>query len=106
MSGDGLQPRDYPVESRSLAEAMGCKHLSVMSLVAKYGSELRQFGSLTIETDLPTGPGRPSKHALLNTNQCFLLLSMARNTPKVVDLKARMVQAMGTARRSVGGAFS
>ena len=96
--------KDIPrIDSRILAESLGNKHKAIMSLVDKYQAELKRLGHLTFQMsdgDRKQGGGKAERVALLNEDQAFFLLSLSRNTARVVELKGRMVQAFSTARRN------
>lgn len=96
--------KDIPrIDSRILAESLGNKHKAIMSLVDKYQAELKRLGHLTFQMSdgaRKQGGGKAERVALLNEDQAFFLLSLSRNTARVVELKGRMVQAFSTARRN------
>lgn len=96
--------KDIPrIDSRILAESLGNKHKAIMSLVDKYQAELKRLGHLTFQMSdgaRKQGGGKAERVALLNEDQAFFLLSLSRNTARVVELKGRMVQAFSAARRN------
>ncbi|WP_063899833.1 Rha family transcriptional regulator [Burkholderia ubonensis] len=91
------------VDSRMLAQHLGNSPKHVRELIEKHSTHFERFGVLQFETAKPvpgsTG-GRPERFALLSENQCYFLLSLSQNTERVVDLKARLVQAFADARRN------
>ncbi|MFJ1253826.1 phage antirepressor KilAC domain-containing protein [Cupriavidus sp. CuC1] len=92
---------DPRVDSRILAAHMGNEHKHVRELIEKYRSHFERFGVLLFETAKPlpgTAGGRPERFALLNEDQAYFQLTLVRNTPLVVDLKARLVLAFREAR--------
>ncbi|MBH1477329.1 Rha family transcriptional regulator [Bacillus velezensis] len=97
-AGDG--PR---VDSRAIAEHLGTDHRSSFRLITRYVEGFKQLGLLRFEIAKPlegSVGGRPQSYAQLNEDQCYFLLSLSRNTQRVVDLKVRLVQAFGDARRA------
>lgn len=95
--------REPRADSREIAERLGTGHRSAYRLIARYFGKFKQFGEMRFEIAKPeigSAGGRPQSYALLNEDQCYFLLSLSRNTAKVVDLKANLVQAFGEARRA------
>ncbi len=87
------------VDSRDLAKALGNKHKSTISQIERYSDELKSFGVLAFEIAKPTtAGGRPERYALLNEDQAIFLLTLARNSSRVVPLKISLVVAFGEAR--------
>lgn len=98
LLGNLDEPR---VDSRLIAKKLGNRHRNTIELVGRYKEHLQSFGVVLFKTEKPAGPagGRPERYALLNENQAFFLLTLSRNTPRVVELKRRLVQAFSEARR-------
>lgn len=95
--------REPRADSREIAERLGTGHRSAYRLITRYAGKFKQFGDMRFEIAKPesgSAGGRPQSYALLNEDQCYFLLSLSRNTAKVVDLKANLVQAFGEARRA------
>lgn len=85
------------VDSRLIAEQLGLQHESVLKLVSLYASDFEQFGKLRFQIGA-SGAGQKTKSALLNEDQCYLLLAFSRNTAKVRALKVNLVTAFREAR--------
>ncbi|MFT8276590.1 Rha family transcriptional regulator [Kerstersia gyiorum] len=95
--------KDEPrIDSRTLAQHLGNKHQNVRELLVDYADDFRQFGILRFETGASPGSktGQKEKYALLNEDQCYLLLTYSRNTAKVRALKVRLVKAFREARQA------
>lgn len=93
------------VDSRLLAEKLQNQHRQVLDLVDRYIEQFQRFGHITFETHVvprPQGGGSPERYCLLNENQSYFLLSLARNTEHVVELKANLVAAFSKARQPQG----
>lgn len=86
------------VDSRLLAQHLGVKHQSTFELVKQYSADLEVLGLLRFETGKANG-GRPEKFALLNEDQCYLLLAHTRSK-KAAKLKLNLVLAFREARRA------
>lgn len=94
--------KDEPrVDSRLLAEQLGNKPKNSMALIERYLAKFEEFGVAPFQTEKPlagTAGGRPERFALLNEDQAFFLLSLSRNTDRVVELKASLIMAFREAR--------
>lgn len=89
------------VDSRLLAEQLGNQRKNSMSLIERYSEKFEEFGLLAFETEArPVGQhgGGDVRFALLNEDQAFFLLSLSRNTDRVVELKASLIMAFREAR--------
>ncbi|WP_439854036.1 Rha family transcriptional regulator [Pseudomonas yamanorum] len=94
----GEEPR---VDSRQLAEQLGNQHKNALALIERYLAKFEEFGVVPFQTEKPlagTAGGRPERLALLNEDQAFFLLSLSRNTARVVELKASLIMAFREAR--------
>ncbi len=68
----------------------------------RYRKEFERLGRVGFQIQpFQTSGGQQTREvALLNEDQCYFLLSLSRNTQRVVDLKVRLVQAFSEARRA------
>lgn len=84
-------------DSRLIAQALGNQHKATAQLIERYAEQLKDFGKLPFEMEaLPSG--QTARYYLLNEDQSFFLLTLSRNTPRVVALKANLVKAFREAR--------
>lgn len=84
-------------DSRLIAQALGNQHKATAQLIERYADQLKEFGKLPFEMEaLPSG--QTARYYLLNEDQSFFLLTLSRNTPRVVALKANLVTAFKEAR--------
>ncbi|QKQ46799.1 Rha family transcriptional regulator [Achromobacter denitrificans] len=92
--------RGEPVaDTRVLAGQLGIQHRSVFKLVRDYESNFAELGKVRFEISPSDGStGQEQKHALLNEDQSYLLLTFSRNTAKVRQLKVNLVKAFKQAR--------
>lgn len=92
------------VDSRVLAEKLQNQHRNVIELIEKYSEQFSRFGVVPFETEKPSSKagGRPERFVLLNEDQSYFLLSLAKNTDHVVELKANLVAAFSKARKPQG----
>ena len=89
------------VDSRLLAAHLHNQHRPVMALIDKYGQNFAGLGKVLFQKAPVVGSrtGQIERFAMLNEDQAFFLLSLSRNTARVVDLKAKLVTAFREARR-------
>lgn len=89
------------VDSRLIAQHLEVTHKHTFEMIKNYLEDFEQFGILRFQTEEINGRGQPEKYALLNEDQCYLLLSYSRNTKRVRDLKINLVKAFREARQSI-----
>lgn len=88
---------EFRVSHRVVAEQTDNQEVAISNLINKYISEFKEFGIVhfknekTTNTDL--GNGRPSKTYYLNEQQATFLMTLLRNSPKVVAFKKALVKA-------------
>lgn len=90
------------VDSRIIADNIGIKHKNCIELINKYDAKFRKFGHLPFQTELGyrvQGGGNSAKFVLLNEDQALFMLSLSRNTDRVVELKLKLIKAFSEARR-------
>lgn len=91
------------VDSRLLAKQLHNQHKAVVALLDRYAVKFKAFGHLPFKKEVGErrqGGGKAERYALLNEDQAFYLLSLSRNSARVVELKARLITAFGEARRA------
>lgn len=92
---------DPRADSRDMAVRLRNKHKNVVGLITKYLDKFKRLGVVPFKTEKPlegsTG-GRPESFALLNEDQCYYLLSLARNSKHVAELKLQLVMAFRASR--------
>jgi len=89
------------VDSVEIAKHLGVAHKATIQLVRRYAQDFSELGSLPFEmAPFETRGGEQSREvAMMNEDQCYLLLAYSRNTAKVRGLKLALVKAFGDARR-------
>ena len=88
------------IDSRLLAKHLDANHQSLFELAKDHEADFEQLGTLRFQTGEIKGRGRPEKFAMLNEDQCYLLLTYTRNTKRTRQLKVKLVKAFGEARRA------
>lgn len=89
------------VDSRLLADQLANKHKSTIELIDRYSDKFKQFGHLPFQTEVGAraqGGGKAERFAILNEDQAYFLLSLSRNTDRVVELKSCLILAFREAR--------
>lgn len=82
-----------------IAKGTQYEHRAVLKLIKSHKERLLKFGDLNsaLEVRNPAG-GRVTTYFILNEAQATLLLTMMKNTPKVLDFKVALVDAFFQAR--------
>ena len=87
------------MDSRLLAEHLGTTHKHTLAQLEKYRDQLGKL-RFKKEASPNSRTGQTLKFALLTEDQALGLLTLARNTKRVVELKFKLVHAFGVARRN------
>ncbi len=88
---------EFRVSHRVVAEQTDNQERNVLDFITRHKNHFEEFGVLrfkngkTTNTDL--GNGRPSKTYYLNEQQATFLMTLLRNSPKVVIFKKALVKA-------------
>lgn len=91
---------DIFTDSMVIAEGTGNQHKNVKELIQKYESDMKDFGTLSVLNGESTG-GRPSEFFLLNEEQATFLMTLLRNSKKVVAFKKELVRQFFEMRRLI-----
>jgi phage regulator Rha-like protein len=93
------QDNTLVVDSRLIALDLGVEHESVMRLIYKHQAKLEaKFGILRFQIGEIIGRGQPEKFAWLNEGQSTVLMTLSRNTDRVVELKFDLVEKFELAK--------
>ena len=88
-----------------IADSLDKRHTDVLALTHKYEAELKTFGVVPFKTELQTrgnrGGSQEAECAYLNEQQATLLISMMRNSPKVIAFKIALVKAFYEMRQAL-----
>jgi len=89
------------IDTRILADNLGSRHRSVINLIKTHKSDFETFGKVRFQIASSTASktGQAVRFALLNEDQCYLLLTYSRNNERTRVLKVKLVTAFATARR-------
>lgn len=88
--------------TRIIADGCGIEHHAAMKLVKKYENDLNSLGSTSgFEIRKFKTAGRPGEEALLDEEQTTFLITLMRNSPKVVKFKKELTKAFFQQRRII-----
>ncbi len=88
------------IDSRTISASLGVKHKNTFALILNFKTDFEQLGKVRFKTEaLPSG--QSGKFAMLNEDQCYLLLTYSRNSKHVRTLKIQLVKAFSEARRAL-----
>ena len=85
-----------------MAQHRGNQHRHVIALIEKYADKFRGLSQLLFKNavgERQQGGGNPERFTLLTEDQAYFLLSLSRNSERVVNLKLKLIQAFSEARR-------
>jgi len=91
------------VDSRLIAEELGIEHKNFLATIRKYESDLMEFGRVALEkAPIETAGGvQISTFCYLNEDQATFVMTLSRNTEKVVNCKKRLVEAFSKAKKVI-----
>jgi phage regulator Rha-like protein len=94
------------VDSRIIAEQLGIEHKSLLKLVRKHQAKIEaKFGKVRFEIsdiEMPNGGTRQEvAFAWLNEGQITALMTLCRNTDRVVDLKFDLVEKFSAQKKQL-----
>jgi phage regulator Rha-like protein len=89
------------VSSLLLAENLGITHAAILKTIDKHFEILKSHGQLRFEIGVISkkGAGQKTRTALLNESQSYFVLTLSKNTNRVVELKSNLVKAFDRFRR-------
>lgn len=87
-------------DSLAIAQGTENQHHAVRELIKKYKSDIEDFGTLLITNEESTG-GRPLELFLLNEEQATFVMTLLRNSKKVVAFKKELVRQFYAMRQYI-----
>ena len=82
--------------SEVISTALNKEHKDVLALAKKYEAGLNEFGPSSFKTkmvNIGSGAQRDKEIALLNEQQAYFLITLMRNSEKVIRFKIALVKA-------------
>ena len=86
-----VKRNDVFTDSLVITKETGNQHINVKELIANYEKEFRELGTLSVLNRESSG-GRPEQYYELNEPQASFLLTLMRNSKKVVAFKLALVK--------------
>ena len=105
MSSLSVQEKDgvLVVDSRLVADSLLIKHKNFLATIEKYLSQIESsFGAVAFQTrEFKTKQGNYSteRYAYLTEEQSMFLMTLSRNTERVVQCKIQLVKAFSEAKK-------
>ena len=98
-----IEENNVCTTSFAIAEGTGNQHKNVLAMIRKHRSHLNDINPLAFKTlmgkPLPQGGySRPTEVAMLSEQQATFLMTLLRNSPRVVQFKFDLVDAFFKAR--------
>lgn len=103
-----VQKGEPTTTTLQIALGLHLTHKSVIQLVRTYLHDIQEFGRIRFETsnsafEMPNSErestrGRYTRYAVLNEQQAYFLMTLMRNSPRVIDFKKALVKAFFEAR--------
>ena len=90
--------------SLAIADGTNNEHRSILQLINRHIKRFEKFGAVSYNSAFQmrnskrSQQGRPTRIAVLNEAQATLLMTMMKNTPRVLDFKVSLVDAFFKAR--------
>lgn len=94
-----------------IALGLGIQHATVIKLVRTYLPDFQEFGRVKFENSYDSkglvnsgfeirnsNQGRHTRYAVLNEQQATFLMTLMRNSPRVIDFKKALVKSFFEAR--------
>ena len=101
-----LQNNQLVTTSLVIAERLDIQHKNILHNIDKFSKELQTINPLAFETrkgePLPQGGySKSTRYALLTEEQAAFVITLSRNTPKVVEFKLALTKAFFEAREAL-----
>ncbi|MFT4088286.1 MAG: Rha family transcriptional regulator [Gordonia sp. (in: high G+C Gram-positive bacteria)] len=81
-----------------IAEHTAVQHKNILSLIREHSADFEEFGTVTFETRVAGQSPNPTKYAILNEDQAYLLITYLRNSQIVRAFKKRLIHAFSALR--------
>lgn len=83
---------DAFTDSKVIAEGTGVAHRKLKNTIKKHHKTIEKFGKLSAPYEAESTGGRREQYYILNEPQAAFLITLLKNTDKVVDFKAELVR--------------
>ena len=96
-----LRRNDAFTDSLVSAEGTGVEHRKLKNAIRKYQEQMEGFGKLSAPCKTESTGGRRTEYYLLNESQATFLITLLKNTDKVVMFKAELVRQFYEMRKFI-----
>lgn len=96
-----LRRNDAFTDSMVISEGTGVEHRKLKQSIRKYQAQLESFGKLSAPCQAESTGGRKTEYYLLNESQATFLITLLKNTEKVVLFKAELVRQFYEMRKFI-----
>lgn len=96
------------VDSRLIAQDLGIKHKNLFQNIRNHQTAIEYFGQLMFETETvknSVGASNEQAFCYLNEEQATFVMTLSRNTPKVIKCKQNLVKAFSEAKKLINDKF-
>lgn len=95
-----VQKGEPTTTTLQIALGLGIQHASVIKIVRTYLPDFQEFGRVgfKIQPFMTNGGEQFRKYAILNEQQSYFLMTLMRNSPRVIEFKKALVKAFFEAR--------
>ena len=95
-----IKRNDVYTDTFIIADGTENKHKNVKELIVKYEKQFKSLGTLYVLNGESSG-GRPEQYYELNEPQSAFLMTLLRNSDKVVDFKLKLVKEFYAMRKFI-----
>ena len=96
-----LKGNDIFTDSLVISRGTGVAHRKLKESIRKNQNVIERFGKLSTPYQAESTGGRPEEYYLLNEEQATFLITLLKNTEKVVEFKANLVSEFYKMRRFI-----
>lgn len=106
-----VQKGEPTTTTLQIALGLGIQHASVIKIVRTYLPDLQEFGRVKFESSFDfndlsnsgfeirnSNQGRHTRYAVVNEQQAYFLMTLMRNSPRIIEFKKTLVKAFFEAR--------
>ena len=94
-----IKRNDAFTNSKVIAEGTGVAHRKLKEVIRKHSAKIKNFGKLSASYGAESTGGRREEFFILNEPQAAFLITLLKNTDKVVDFKAELVRQFYVMRK-------
>lgn len=87
-----IKKNDAFTNSKVIANGTGVNHRKLKEVIKRHSAQIEKFGKLYAPYEAESTGGRREQFFILNEPQAAFLITLLKNTDKVVDFKAELVR--------------